>query len=93
MLRSIIAARIAKDILDEEFEADRKDWSRRVTRRRRVELPLGAREEAELRRLVYRAFALRDGEPEAYRAALQAIEDWHVETLPDRLVRFEGRQA
>ena len=66
-----------------------------MTRRRRVELPLRRGvEEAELRRLVYRAFALRDGDPEAYRAALQAIEDWYVETLarPARSV-LRARQA
>jgi hypothetical protein len=62
-----------------------------VTRRRRVELPLSALDEAELRRLVYRAFALRHGDPDAYREALQAIEDWHYETLPDRLRRVQRR--
>ena len=51
-------------------------------RRRRIELPLSRVEEAELRRLVYRAFAVRNGDAEEYRAALQAIEDWHFETLP-----------
>jgi hypothetical protein len=46
-------------------------------------------EEAELRRLVYRAWELR-GDPEregAYREALEAIEDWYWETLPERLRR------
>jgi hypothetical protein len=61
--------------------------------RRRIELPLSALEEAELRALVYAAFAMRHGDPEQYRAALQAIEDWHVETLPDRIRRFEEGQA
>jgi hypothetical protein len=42
-------------------------------------------EEAQLRRLVYRAFALR-GKP-GYEGALRAIEDWQVETAPERLER------
>lgn len=61
-------------------------------KRRRVELPLSAIEEAEVRRLVYRAYALRHGNPEAYTEALQAIEDWYYETLPDRLRRFEAQR-
>lgn len=61
---------------------------RRTTRR--SPLPLSALEEAELRRLVFRAFALRHGDPDAYREALEAIEDWHVETLPDRLRRAQA---
>lgn len=45
-------------------------------------------EEAELRRLVCRAFKLRDGrDPAAYKAALQAIEDWQIETAPERMRR------
>ena len=60
-------------------------------RGRRVELPLSVIEEAELRRLVYRAYALRDGDSKAYREAIAAIEDWYVETLPDRLARAGGR--
>jgi hypothetical protein len=50
-------------------------------------------EEAELRRLVYRAWELR-GDPEredAYREALEAIETWYVETLPARLRRASRR--
>jgi hypothetical protein len=43
-------------------------------------------EEAELRRLVYRAFELQ-GKP-GYAEALRAIEDWHVETAPERLRRM-----
>jgi hypothetical protein len=54
-------------------------------------LPLSAREEAELRRLVWRAFDLRC-KPE-YREALAAVELWYVETLPDVLARLEGRAA
>jgi len=42
-------------------------------------------EEAELRRLVYRAFALRG--KEGYQEALDAIETWWVETAPERLER------
>jgi hypothetical protein len=52
-------------------------------------LPLSRIEEAELQRLVYRAYAIRNGDPEAYRAALDAIESWWAETLPDRLRRME----
>lgn len=54
--------------------------------KRRV-ISLSPLEEAELQRLVYRAFALR--EQDGYREALEAIETWHVETLPDRLARME----
>lgn len=56
-------------------------------RRRRIELPLSAVEEAELRRLVYAAFALRG--KDGYAEAIDAIETWYVETLPDRLRRME----
>ena len=55
-------------------------------------LPLSKLEEAELRRLVFRAYPLRN-QPEAYREALQAIESWFVETLPDRLRRFEEQRG
>ena len=63
----------------------RRDGKRR---RRVLTLPFSAREEAELRRLVWHAFDLR-GEP-GYREALEAIERWYVETLPDALARLEG---
>ena len=55
--------------------------------RRQVSLPYSAREEAELRRLVWRAFDLR-GKP-GYREAIDAIECWYVETVPDALARLE----
>ncbi len=42
-------------------------------------------EAAQLRRLVYRAYALR-GKP-GYEEALEAIETWQVETAPERLDR------
>ncbi len=42
-------------------------------------------EEAQLRRLVYRAIELK-GKP-GYREAILAIEDWQVETAPERLAR------
>jgi hypothetical protein len=42
-------------------------------------------EEAQLRRLVYRAFDAPDGERSA--DAFRAIEDWQVETAPERLER------
>jgi hypothetical protein len=47
------------------------------------------REQAELRRLVYRAFALRANA--GYTDALERIESWYVETLPNVLARPEGR--
>jgi hypothetical protein len=59
-------------------------------KRPKYDLPLSALEEAQLRKLVYRAFALRNGDPDEYRRALEAIESWHVETLPDRIARFEA---
>lgn len=59
--------------------------------RRIIYLPLSALEEAELRRLVYRAYGLR-GEP-GYAEAIDAIEMWYVESLPDCLARLEGRRA
>ena len=58
----------------------------------RYGLPLSRLEEAELRQLVYRAYDLRHGDAGAYHDALRAIEDWHVETLPDRIRRFEEGQ-
>jgi hypothetical protein len=50
-------------------------------------------EEAELRRLVYRAFALRERpRPDRlYRRAVEAIETWQVETAPDRLRRHNAK--
>jgi len=51
-------------------------------------------EEAELRRLVYRAWELRDKpekKEEEYEKALRAIEDWYWETLPERLRRAKRR--
>lgn len=57
-------------------EPNREQWFSRV-------------EEAELRRLVYRAFALRD-EP-GYREALEAIETWQIETTPERLKRNRAK--
>lgn len=51
-------------------------------------LRFSIREEAELRRLVWRAFDLR-GEP-TYGDALTKIERWYVETLPDRLEESAG---
>ena len=63
------------------------------SRGRRVELPLSRLEEAELRRLVYRAYGLRKRDSEAYREALEAIETWWVETLPDRIRRLEEGQS
>lgn len=48
-------------------------------------LPMSQVEEAELRRLVYRAFARKD--KDGYREALEAIETWYAETLPDRIER------
>ncbi len=60
-------------------------------RRRRVVVEFTPREEAELRRLVYRAWALR-GEP-GYREALEAIETWYVETLPEALRRLAEEAA
>jgi hypothetical protein len=41
---------------------------------KRYKLPLSRLEEAELRRLVYRAYDLRHSDPEAYREALEEIE-------------------
>jgi hypothetical protein len=57
----------------------------REQRRRADRAHFSRVEEAQLRRLVYRAFALR-GKP-GFEDALRAIEDWHVETLPERLQR------
>jgi hypothetical protein len=57
--------------------------------------PLDQIEAAQLRRLVYRAFALRGDAAKAdqYRAALEAIENWYVDTLPDRLRRARRMTA
>jgi hypothetical protein len=46
---------------------------------------LDAVEEAQLRRLVYQAFELRDGP--YFRDACEAIVAWNERTLPDRLER------
>ena len=62
-------------------------------KRGRVEPPLSRLEEAELQRLVFRAYALRKGDAAAYHVALEAIETWWAETLPDRLRRLEEGQA
>lgn len=63
-----------------------------MTRRRRITVTFTPREQAELRRLVYRAWALR-GKP-GYREALEAIESWHAEVMPEALRRLEeGRAA
>jgi hypothetical protein len=43
-------------------------------------------EEAQLRRLVYRAYALR-GQEGYEEEALEAIETWWAETAPERLAR------
>jgi hypothetical protein len=57
--------------------------------------PFDQIEAAELRRLVYRAFALRGDVARAheYREALEAIETWYVETLPERLRRARRMTA
>lgn len=47
-----------------------------------------ALEQAELRRLVFRAHALKEGKP-GYHEALEAIETWDAESLPNRLRRKE----
>jgi hypothetical protein len=54
-------------------------------------LSFSIREEAELRRLVWRAFDVR-GEL-VYAEAIAAIERWYVEALPDVLARMEGHAA
>jgi len=51
----------------------------------RQELPLTAAEDAQLCRLVYQGFDLR--ETPYLRDACEAIVDWHERTLPDRLER------
>jgi hypothetical protein len=59
----------------------------------RYELPFSRVEEAQLRVLVFDAFALRNADPAGYAAALQEIEDWYWRTLPDRIARFEAGQT
>jgi hypothetical protein len=54
-------------------------------------LPFSDLEAAQLRRLVYQAFDLRDG---PYAAdAYQAVVDFHEATLPDRLERQANTSA
>jgi hypothetical protein len=62
-------------------------------KRRKYELPFSRVEEAQLRVLVFDAYALRDGDPKEYKAGLQKIEDWYWRTLPDRIARFEAGQT
>ena len=59
-------------------------------RKSRTPLPFSELEAAQLRRLVYEAFDLRDGP--YLLDACEAIVDWHVRTLPDRLER-QAREA
>jgi hypothetical protein len=73
----------------EEWRLSRPPPRRRggISRRRREVrlLPFSELEEAQLRRLVYQAFDLRD---RPYLLdAVAAIVDWNERTLPDRLLR------
>jgi hypothetical protein len=54
-------------------------------------LPFSELEDAQLRRLVYQAFDLR--ETPYFRDACEAILDWNDRTLPDRLERRARRAA
>jgi hypothetical protein len=62
-------------------------------KRRRYELPFSLVDEAQLRVLVFDAYAKRHGDPAEYETALQAIENWYYRTLPDRLRRLEAEQT
>jgi hypothetical protein len=83
-----------------DMRSDRKDdlaigshiaRSERSTSRSERATALTPLEEAQLRRLVNQAWELKDSP--YYRDAINAICDWHYDTLPDRLERANKTAA